>query len=270
MLADKVVVITGGTGGIGGCTARHFAEQGARIAILSGSSMEKAQTAVDKLTDIGCIARPYVCNVCEVDEINAAIAAVVKDFGTIDVLVNSAGCDMSTTMGELNEPVFDKILATNLKGTFFTINAVTPIMKEKGYGKIVNISAMAADMPLSRISVYCAAKSGVNTLTRTMAWELGPHGINCNGIAPGNTLHGIFAASINEPMFKDIREWQHHIVPSARPFLTPDQVAMPIVFLASDAASGINGVVIPVDLGMTAGYDGTPLANLLDPALQGY
>ena len=103
-----------------------------------------------------------------------------------------------------------------------------------------------------------------------MAWELGPHGINCNAVSPGNTLHGIFAEKLQDPMFDGIREWQKRNVPREDPFLTPDQVAGPIVYLASDAADGINGVILPVDYGMIAAYDGKALADLLNPALLSY
>ena len=137
-LQDKVALITGGTSGIGEAIAIRFASEGAKIAVVASADIGKAEKVVDEISAAGGIAQPFVANVSKVSEIEALVEAVAIAFGEIHILVNSAGIVGGTPAGATSEMDYDRIMDTNLKGTFFCANAVVPLMKAKGSGHIVN------------------------------------------------------------------------------------------------------------------------------------
>jgi len=254
---DKVVLVVGSSQGIGMVTAMRFAEEGARVAITARNSMEKAQKVVDAIAANGGSARPFVCHVRRVEEIKALVQGVVDAFGTIDVLVCNAGVDYGTEMGATSVEDFDYMQETNLRGTYFAMNEVVPLMKTKGEGKIVCVTAMAAQMPIGGMGLYCATKAAIEMLVRCMAWELAPHGINCNVIAPGNTITKEHAVIFDNPEFADIVEYFTSRTPAGkRRWSSPEDTAEAILFLASEEADGMYGARLLFDEGMSQGWSG--------------
>ena len=138
-LQDKVALITGGTSGIGEAIAIRFASEGAKIAVVASADIGKAEKVVDEISAAGGIAQPFVANVSKVSEIEALVEAVAIAFGEIHILVNSAGIVGGTPAGATSEMDYDRIMDTNLKGTFFCANAVVPLMKAKGSGHILSL-----------------------------------------------------------------------------------------------------------------------------------
>jgi 3-oxoacyl-[acyl-carrier protein] reductase len=251
---DKVVLVTGGSQGIGEATCRRFAGEGAKVAVVASSSRQKAQAVADTIERAGGTARAFVCDVAAVAEIEALVAEVIAVLGPIDILVNSAGVFYPTPVGETDEAMFDRMCDINLKGCFFVCNAVVPHMIARSAGKIVNVASTAGIIGRRDYPVYCATKAGVIQMGKAMAVALAPRGINVNTIAPGN---------VETPMNEDIRTLPEFAAnraliaertPAKRLFADPDDIAEAALFLASDAALSMHGAVMVIDNGVTVGY----------------
>lgn len=251
---DKTVLVTGGSQGIGEAICRRFAEEGAKIAVVASSDRGKAQKVVDAITADGGSAQAFVCNVANADDVKALVAEVIAAFGHIDILVNSAGVFFQTKMGETDEEMFDRMSDINLKGTFLTCNEVAPHMIGRKSGKIVNIGSTSGVIGRKDFIVYCATKAGVMHMTRAMAVALGPHGINVNVIAPGNTETPMNAHVRNEPEYAEMRKVIAERTLTERLFADPNGIAGAALFLASDDAESMHGAVMLMDQGITAGY----------------
>jgi 3-oxoacyl-[acyl-carrier protein] reductase len=251
---DNVVLVTGGSQGIGEAVCRKFAAEGAHIAVVASSDKVKAQATVDAIASTGGSARAFVCNVAKAHEIETLVADVLAAFGRIDILVNSAGVFYPTPIGRTDEAMFDRMCDINLKGCFFVCNAVAPQMIARGSGKIVNISSTAGIIGRRDYVVYCATKAGVLQMGKAMAVALAPHGINVNTIAPGN---------VETPMNEDIRTLPEFAAnraliaertPAKRLFADREEIAEAALFLASEAAISMHGAVMVIDNGVTVGY----------------
>jgi 3-oxoacyl-[acyl-carrier protein] reductase len=223
------------------------------VAVIASSSIAKAEEAVADIVKAGGKAAAFTANVCNVASIEAMVRDVLSEFGRIDILVNSAGVYYSTPIGETSEAAYDRMVDINLKGTFFCVNAVAPLLKKQGNGKIVNIASASGYTASRAFSVYCAVKAGIVMLTRALALELGPHGINVNAIAPGNTATPMNEAIRTKPEFKDLLAAMARATPSKRTYSSPEEMAAVIAFLASDETRSMNGATILVDQGRTAG-----------------
>jgi 3-oxoacyl-[acyl-carrier protein] reductase len=252
--ANKVVLVTGGSQGIGEATCQRFAAEGATVAVVASSSLDKAQRVVDAIVDAGGHAKPFRCDVTSVQEIKSLVDSVLAAFGQIDVLVNSAGVFYPTRIGQTDEAMFDRMCDINLKGCFFVCNAVVPHMIARSAGKIVNVASTAGIIGRRDYPVYCATKAGVIQMGKAMAVALAPRGINVNTIAPGN---------VETPMNEDIRTLPEFAAnraliaertPAKRLFADPDDIAEAALFLASDAALSMHGAVMVIDNGVTVGY----------------
>ena len=252
--ADKVVLVTGGSQGIGEAICRRFAAEGARVAVVASTSLDKAEGVVESIAAAGGSARGFVCDVTSVGAIEALVSEVMAAFGRIDVLVNSAGVFYPTRIGETDEEMFDRMCDINLKGTFFTCNAVAPHMIERGSGAIINIGSTSGVVGRRDYIVYSATKAGVMHMTRAMAVALAPHGVNINAIAPGNTETPMNVHIRTEPEHADTRETIAGRTPSKRLFADPYEIAGAALFLASDDAKAMFGSVVIMDQGITAGY----------------
>jgi len=251
---DKVVLVTGGSQGIGEATCRRFAAEGADVAVVASSSLDKARGVADVIAGEGGHARAFVCDVTSVGAIEALVSEVIAAFGRIDILVNSAGVFYPTRIGETDEAMFDRMCDINLKGTFFTCNAVAPHMIERGSGNIINIGSTSGVVGRRDFIVYSATKAGVMHMTRALAVALAPHGINVNAIAPGNTETPMNVHIRTEPEYAATRETIAARTPSQRLFADPNEIAGAALFLASDDARSMHGSVVLMDQGITAGY----------------
>jgi NAD(P)-dependent dehydrogenase (short-subunit alcohol dehydrogenase family) len=252
--ANKVVLVTGGSQGIGEAICRRFAAEGAKVAVVASSSVEKAQSVADGIVGAGGEALPFRCDVTSVEQIQSLVDAVLASFGQIDVLVNSAGVFYPTRIGQTDEAMFDRMCDINLKGTFFMCNAVAPHMTERGSGKIINIGSTSGVVGRRDFVVYSATKAAVIHMTRALAVALAPHGININVISPGNTETPMNEGIRKNPEDAGIRETIAERTPSKRLFADPNEIAGAALFLASDDAQAMFGSMVLMDQGITAGY----------------
>ena len=248
-LQDKVALITGGTAGIGEAIAIRFASEGAKIGVVASADIGKAEKVVDKVTAAGGIGQAFVANVSKVSEIEALVEAVAIAFGEIHILVNSAGIVGGTPAGATSEMDYDRIMDTNLKGTFFCANAVVPLMKAKGSGHIVNISGIGAFKGSSGSAAYSASKAGVISVTEALASELAPHGIHVNAIAPGPTATQGNGHVRTGPGSEDRLREQAKRTRSGRPYSSADDMARAALFLVCEDGIAMHGSVIVLDEG---------------------
>ena len=241
-LKDKVAVITGGTRGIGYATAEAFAREGAKV-IIAGSNKASADKAVASLREkfpeavIGGIS-PDLSSLSDVRNIFKTVAAT---YGCIDILVNNAGVSESTPFTEYTEETFDKVMDLNVKGVFNATRAVVDGMAQRGSGVILNTSSMVSIYGQPSGFAYPASKFAVNGMTLSLARELGPKGIRVNAVAPGITETDMMKAvpkEVIEPMIRQI---------PLRRLGQPEDIANAFLFLASEEASYITGVVLSVD-----------------------
>lgn len=248
-LQNKVALITGGSAGIGEGIAMRFASEGAKIAVVASTDIVKAEKVVDTIAAAGGIAKPFVANVSEVSEIEALVEAVTFAFGGIHILVNSAGIVGATPAGATSESDYDRIMDTNLKGTFFCANAVVPLMKAQGSGHIVNISGIGAFKGSSGSAAYSASKAGVISITEALASELAPDGIHVNAIAPGPTATPGNEHQRTGPGSEDRLREQVKRTRSGRPYSSADDIARAALFLVCEDSIAMHGSVIVLDEG---------------------
>ena len=253
---NKVVLIAGSSSGIGRVAAKRFALEGARVAVVGSASLEKAAAVVAEIEQAGGEAGAFVADLRDVDAIQRLVNDVVARFAGVDVLVNSAGAHFATYIGDTTEEQFDILSDINLKGAYFLMNAVAPVMKRRQAGKIVNVSAEIAHKPMSGMAIYCATKAALETLTATMAWELGPYGINCNAVAPGNTITPEHMDMMGRDEFSDVIEYFQQSTPSPRKVSMADDIANLILFLASEEANSVYGETLIADEGISRASNG--------------
>ena len=250
MLKGKTAVVTGGSRGIGKAICLKFAENGADIAFLYAGNTAKAEETVKELEGLGVKAKAYQCNVADADAVAAVVKEIVKDFGGIQILVNNAGITKDKLVPMMKAADFDAVIDTNLKGAFYMTKGVYPLfLKQKG-GKIINIASISGCVAFVDQSIYCAAKGGVVNMTRELGVELAPFGINVNAICPSVVDTPLFI-DINSPLEGKFLQDCIDGHPIGR-ISTPDDIAGPAVFLASDDASFICGHILMVDGGWTA------------------
>jgi dehydrogenase/reductase SDR family protein 4 len=245
-LKNKVVLITGASRGIGEATAIGLAQAGADVAIAS-RKLPDLEKVADQIKKTGRKCVPVAAHVGKTEEINSLVKRVLEEFGKIDILVNNAATNPSMAPAiDIDERAWDSIMNLNLKGLFFLSQAVARGMKEKGGGKIINVSSVAGITP-DILPVYSISKAGVIMATKVMAQQWAPYNIRVNAIAPGLTKTRFSEALWKNP---DILQMAMSRTPMARP-ADPEEMVGAIIYLASDASSYVTGQVIAIDGGST-------------------
>lgn len=244
-LKDKVAIITGGSRGIGFATAEKFLSEGA-IVIITASTQANADKAVNSLKEKypNAIVDGISPNLTSYESVNEEFKKVIEKYGRIDILVNNAGISESTPFSNYTESTYDKVMDLNVKGVFNATKAVTDYMVEKGQGVILSTSSMVSISGQPSGFAYPASKFAVNGMTISLARELGPKGIRVNAVAPG-----IIETDMMKAVPKEVIEPMIARIP-LRKLGQPEDIANAFLFLASDDASYITGVILSVD-GMT-------------------
>lgn len=240
MLENKVVIVTGGTRGIGYETVKTFLENKAKV-ILFGSKEESVNKALSSLKEEGYEAEGYYPNLSNYDEVADTIKQINEKYGKIDVLINNAGISSKGPIEEISSEDFSNIMELNVNGMFNVTKAVVPYMKENKGGVVLNTSSMVSIYGQPSGVGYPTSKFAVNGLTKSLARELAPFNIRVNAVAPGITNTDMVAKlpkEMIEPLIKTI--------PLGR-IGEPRDIANAFLFLASDMASYITGVVLSVD-----------------------
>jgi 3-oxoacyl-[acyl-carrier protein] reductase len=242
-LAGKVAIITGAGAGIGRACARHFASAGARV-VVSDISEAAARETVQAIAAAGGTALAQATDATQALQVQQLIDSALREFGRIDILFNNAGGAFPQPTHEMSLDAYHQIVALNLDSVFFGIHAVLPTMLRQRSGVILSTTSGAGLNAVAGLAAYGAAKAGVISLMKNIATEYGAHGIRANAIAPGpmdtpglNAWLGTFE---NGPARYAAQ------VPSGR-LGTAEDIARAAVFLASDTAEFINGIVLPVD-----------------------
>lgn len=248
ILEGKVALVTGSSRGLGRGIALGLARHGADL-VLTSRKLELNQELAEEIRAAGRRALPLQTDIMKVEEIHATVEAAVGEFGAIDILVNNAGTNpIRCAALEVEEWSWDKILDTNLKGLFFFSQAVARHMKERGGGRIINISSAAAAAGTPLGSVYGASKAGVNHLTRTLALELAPYGITVNALGPSFFEVGLSEYVTKSPELTRAIEARTPLGRLGR----VNELAEAVAYLASDAAAYITGQALYIDGGWTA------------------
>ena len=252
-LQGKVALITGGAHGIGFSIAEGMAKCGAVICFncSSEASLEKGMAAYKAA---GINAHGYVADVSDEDAVNAMVAKIKAEVGSVDILVNNAGIIRRVPMHEMEAADFRRVIDIDLNAPFIVSKAVLPAMMKKGHGKIINICSMMSELGRETVSAYAAAKGGLKMLTRNICSEYGEYNIQCNGIGPG-----YIATPQTAPLREKQADGSRHPFDSficaktpAGRWLAPEELTGPAVFLASEASNAVNGHILYVDGGILA------------------
>ena len=244
LLDHKVVLVTGGSRGIGRAVALACAREGANVIINYAGNAKAAQEVVEKITELGRRALAVQADVSKLEDVERLVQEALDDFGRIDVLVNNAGITRDNLIMRMKEEDWDAVLATNLKGVFLCTKAVTKGMMKQRSGRVINMTSVVGVMGNAGQANYAAAKAGVIGLTKATAKELASRGITVNAIAPG-----FINSEMTEVLSENVKEAMVKVIPLGKMGEAED-VAEATVFLASDSARYITGQVLHVDGGM--------------------
>jgi NAD(P)-dependent dehydrogenase (short-subunit alcohol dehydrogenase family) len=248
----KGVIVTGSGQGIGRATAQRFASEGADV-MLIGRTAERLEETAALIAAEGGSAWSHPCDVRDGARVQEAVAAACARWSDrIDVLVNNAGIDDETPFLEMTEEAWRAVVDTNLTGPFLVSRAVAPVMVRAGGGVILHNASIDASGGDGPFASYNASKAGLLGLNRTMALELGPHGIRVNCVSPGFTHTDMTERAVGPEMMGYLNG-QFARVPLRR-LVRPSEIAAAFAFLASDDASGITGIDLTVDCGLTANW----------------
>ena len=242
-LKNRVAIVTGAARGIGKAIALTFLREGAKVAIID-SDRERLEILKKDMGKENKEAMLIPCDITKSSEVNGMVDQVYKTLGRIDILVNNAGIIRRGTIDSVTEEDWDRVIEVNLKGTFNCCKAVVEIMKQQEHGKIVNISSIAGKMgDITSAPGYGSSKAGIDALTKTLARQLAPFGINVNAVSP-HAIETEMSAQWSEERRKEIIA----SIPLGR-LGKPEDVAEAVLFLASDEASFITGEILDVNGG---------------------
>jgi NAD(P)-dependent dehydrogenase (short-subunit alcohol dehydrogenase family) len=243
-LNDKIALVTGSTSGIGAATARALAGEGARV-IIAGRDEARGRSVVEAIRAEGGTADFVPAALRDESSARALATAALHLAGRVDILVNNAAIGVFGPTASTTDEQFDDMYAINVKVPFFLVGALAPAMAERGEGVIVNVSTTVAGFGQAGAALYGSSKAAINLLTKAWAAEFGPSGIRVNAVAPGPTR------TEGTAFMGDALDQQAAAAPAGR-VASPQEIANTILFLATDAASNIQGAVLPVDGGRAA------------------
>jgi NAD(P)-dependent dehydrogenase (short-subunit alcohol dehydrogenase family) len=249
-VSNLVVLVSGGTRGIGYAIAEGFAQRSALV-VVTGRTPEAATQAATSLR-AGAMFPPVgvACDVAQADQVKWLAQSVVETFGRIDVLINVAGVNRRKPALEVTDDDYDYILGTNLRGAFLLSRETGQAMIDRGSGCQINIASLNTDRPLKNVMPYAVSKAGLAHMTRSLALEWGPSGVRVNAIAPG-----FIVTDLTRKLWSDetMHAWGLANTPQRR-LGTPADLVGTALFLASPASAFITGQVLYVDGGFTAGF----------------
>ena len=246
-LKNRVAIVTGAARGIGKAVAIRFAEEGADVVVVAVQDQKAAESVRAKIESQG--SRGLVCmtDVSNRAQVEQMVRASIEKFGEIDILVNNAGIIHPVPFLELPEQQWDRVLAVHLKGAFNCTQIVGRAMREKGYGRIINVTAPAALRATEGVADYAAAKGAIIALTRTTAKELAPYGITVNCVLPVAETRMTDALKV----FRRSSSQNDNVRFPLGRYPTAEEVAEAFVFFASDSSRAVTGQVLAVDGGVT-------------------
>jgi NAD(P)-dependent dehydrogenase (short-subunit alcohol dehydrogenase family) len=243
----KIAIVTGGASGLGLATAIKLVKSNIRTIIIGRNEQNLAETA----QQLGSLCSYKVCDLSNLQTIPQLVASIVAEYGRIDILVNNAGINLKKPFTEVTDEEFGRVILTNLTAVFALSREVVKAMLTQKSGCIINISSMAAQYGIPYVIAYTAAKTGIEGMTKAMAVELSPEGIRVNCVAPGFIATAMSAKALdNDPQRK---QKVLSRTPMGKLGL-PEDVAEAIIYLASDAAKYVTGVILPVDGGNSIGF----------------
>jgi len=242
---DKIALVTGGTRGIGLAISMALAEEGANVALNYLNDNDSANSAVEQIRKLGRDAHSFQADTSNSGQVKKMVDDVLDNFGRIDILINNAGVLRRTPFLDISENEWDMILDTNLKGYFLVGQTVSRLMVEQKYGRIVNVSSSSEKLAAINMTHYTVSKAAISMLTRQMAAELAPYGVNVNSVAPGLIETDINRNDLSNPTFREKRLSR---IPTGVIGI-PSDVSGTVLHLVSDDAKLMNGATVFVDGG---------------------
>lgn len=244
-LDNKVAIVTGATSGMGRATAKLFAKEGAKV-LITGRNEERAKEVVNDIKNEGYTASYIIVDMSNLEEVPKIYEKAIKEYGTIDILFNNAGMLSLSPISDVSIDEWEKVFNVNITSSLILTQLVTPTMKEKGKGVIINTCSIASYAGHNGIGAYVDSKHAIAGLTKSTAWELGPE-IRCNGIAPGAINTAMTDSIGGEDALKGMIQ-----LTALKRMGNPEDIATVALFLASDDSSFVDGQIIRVDGGFEA------------------